>query len=351
MRQLQCFILQYDNMRSYTTIKDIARELGVSPSTVSRALADSGEVSEKMKGLVKTKAEEMNYHPNVLARNLSSRKSGVIGVIVPEFETGFFPRVILGIQDTLAKEGYRILITQSGESAQKERENLELLLGNMVEGIIVSVAKEGGNDDAFREVIRSQIPVVFFNRVYNLPKASKVIVDDKSLAYASVCHLFEQGCRNIVHFAGPQNLEVAKKRAKGYMEAMCEFGNGEDAEIVEAGITFDDGDRVVTQLLNGGEILPDAIFCFNDNLAIGAMRALKKAGFRIPQDVAVVGFSETELSTIVEPNLTTTVQPRYQMGVEAAKIMVEQIRTRGRSIPTNLTLEGHLNIRESSKIK
>jgi DNA-binding LacI/PurR family transcriptional regulator len=103
-----------------------------------------------MKGLVKTKAEEMNYHPNVLARNLSSRKSGVIGVIVPEFETGFFPRVILGIQDTLAKEGYRILITQSGESAQKERENLELLLGNMVEGIIVSVAKEGGNDDAFR---------------------------------------------------------------------------------------------------------------------------------------------------------------------------------------------------------
>ena len=351
MRQLQCFILQYDNMRSYTTIKDIARELGVSPSTVSRALADSGEVSEKMKGLVKTKAEEMNYHPNVLARNLSSRKSGVIGVIVPEFETGFFPRVILGIQDTLAKEGYRILITQSGESAQKERENLELLLGNMVEGIIVSVAKEGGNDDAFRKVIRSQIPVVFFNRVYNLPKASKVIVDDKSLAYDSVHHLFEQGCRKIIHIAGPQNLEVAKKRTMGYMEAMHEFGNGADAQVVEAGITFDDGDRVVTQLLNGGEILPDAIFCFNDNLAIGAMRALKKAGVRIPQDVAVVGFSETELSTIVEPNLTTTVQPRYQMGVEAAKIMVEQIRTRGRSIPTNLTLEGHLNIRESSKIK
>lgn len=338
-------------MKRYATIKDIAKALGVAPSTVSRALAGSSEVSEKTRLLVQEKAWEMNYRPNVMARNLSSSRSGVIGVIVPEFETGFFPRVILGIQEELSKSGYRILITQSSESAVKEKENLDLLLDNMVEGIIVSVTKEGGNEEAFQRVIKSQIPVVFFNRVYNLPRASKVIVDDRSLAYDSVVHLLEQGCRRIVHLAGPLNMQVAKLRAEGYHDALAAYGMEAGYAVMEVdGISLDNGYSAMKDILAGdGDI--DAVFCFNDNIAVGAIKAIKDAGKRIPDDIAVVGFSETEMSTIVEPHLTTTVQPRYQMGIEAAKIMVEQIMTKGRDLPTNLTLSAKLNIRESSKKK
>ena len=338
-------------MKRYATIKDIARELGVAPSTVSRALAGSSEVSEKMRTLVQEKAYEMNYRPNVMARNLSSSRSGVIGVIVPEFETGFFPRVIIGIQEELSKAGYRLLITQSGESAEKEKENLDLLLDNMVEGIIVSVTKEGGNEEAFQRVIKSKIPVVFFNRVYNLPRASKVIVDDRTLAYDSVVHLLEQGCRRIVHLAGPLNMQVAKHRVEGYRDALAAYDIEAGYTVMEMdGISLDNGYSAMKDILAGGSDI-DAVFCFNDNIAVGAIQAIKDAGKRIPDDIAVVGFSETEMSTIVEPHLTTTAQPRYQMGIEAAKIMVEQIMTKGRDLPTNLTLSAKLNIRESSRKK
>lgn len=339
-------------MKKYVTIKDIAKALGYSTSTVSRALTGSYEVSEKTKEIVKHKAEEMNYHPNVIARNLSSRRSGVVGVIVPEFETGFFPRVILGIQDELSKAGYRILITQSGESAVKEKENLDLLLENMVEGVIASVTKEGGNEEAFMKAIHSGIPVVFFNRVYNLPRASKVVVDDRSLAYDSVIHLLESGYKRICHLAGPSNMQVARHRIEGYEDALKECGGDQVSLIIDVdGISVSNGYAAMLRILDGEDPLPDAIFCFNDNIAVGALKAIKERGWRIPEDIAVVGFSETEISTIVEPHLTTTVQPRYQMGVEAAKIMLEQIVTKGKSLPSNLVLKARLNIRESSKRK
>ncbi len=341
-------------MAKYTTIKDIASALGVSVSTVSRALSDNGQISRAMVAKVKAMADEMNYHPNLLARNLSSKRSGVIGIIVPELETDFFPRIIMGIQDELSKEGFRIHITQSSESAEKERENLELLCGSMVEGLIVSVTKEGGNEHVFMDVIKSGIPVVFFNRVYNLPRASKVIINDSKQAYISVRHLFEQGCRKIAHLSGPQSLKVTQDRSEGYMTALKEFGESEeDGIIIDAGISISDGYDVVKSMMekSGGADLPDGLFCFNDNIAIGAMKALKEAGKRIPEDVAVVGFSETGLSTVFEPNLTTTAQPRYKLGVSTARVIVEQIRTKSRSLPTNLTLDAEFHVRESSRRK
>ncbi len=338
-------------MAKYTTIKDIAVALNLSVSTVSRALNDSYQISRETVEKVKATAKEMDYHPNLLARNLSSKRSGVIGIIVPELETDFFPRIIMGIQDKLNKEGFRILITQSSESAEKEKENLDILCGSMVEGLIVSVAKEGGNEEHFRAVIKSGIPVVFFNRVYNLPRASKVVIDDRKQAYESVRHLFEQGCHKVVHLAGPETLKMTQSRSEGYMEALKEFGKSEeDSIIIHTGITISDGYSTTKELLekSGGADFPDGLFCFNDNIAIGAMKAIKEAGKRIPEDIAIVGFSETEMSTIVEPNLTTTAQPRYKLGVSAAEVMVEQIRTKSRSLPTNITLDAEFHIRESS---
>ncbi len=246
-------------MAKYTTIKDIASELGLSVSTVSRALNDSHQISAETVEKVKAMAEKMDYHPNLLARNLSSKRSGVIGIIVPELETDFFPRIIMGIQDELSKEGFRILITQSSESAAKEKENLDLLCGSMVEGLIVSVTKEGGNEEYFRNVIKSGIPVVFFNRVYNLPRASKVTIDDRKQAYESVKHLFEQGCRKVVHLSGPQTLQMSQNRSEGYMEALREFGYSEDDKvIVNAGISISDGYTSIKNMLSelGGGRLP-----------------------------------------------------------------------------------------------
>lgn len=337
-----------DNKR-YVTIKDIAAELGLSTSTVSRALTGGGEIRETTRQKVQEAAMRLGYHPNLLARNLSSHRSGIIGIIVPEFETGFFPRIILGIQDELHRSGYRVLITQSGESAEKERDNLELLLGNMVDGIIASVTKEGGNEELFQTVIKRGIPVVFFNRVYNLPRASKVMLDDRLLAREATAHLLAQGCRRIMHFTGPLNMQVAQNRLAGYRDAIVEFGASvEEGLVVESGINYEDGYEATRKVLSDMSPLPDAIFCFNDNLAIGAMKALKEAGKRIPKEIAVVGFSETDMSTVVEPPLTTVAQPRYRMGVEAAKIMIEQIQTQGRSLPTNLTLDAELHVRASS---
>lgn len=339
-------------MRRYTTIKDIAAELGLSTSTVSRALTGGGEIRESTRRLILEAAENMGYHPNLLARNLSSRRSGIIGVIVPEFETGFFPRIILGIQDELHKAGYRVLITQSGESAEKEKENLDLLLGNMVDGIIASVTKEGGNENVFQSVIKRGIPVVFFNRVYNLPRASKVMVDDRHLAEVATRHLLEQGCSRIMHFTGPLNMQVAKNRLAGYGDALRSGGIEPDGEmVVESGINYEDGYEATRRMLSEASELPDAIFCFNDNLAIGAIKALKEAGKKIPEEIAVVGFSETDMSSVVEPALTTVAQPRYRMGVEAAKMMIEQINTQSRSLPGNLTLDANLHVRASSKRK
>ncbi len=336
-------------MKKYVTIKDIAAELGLSTSTVSRALTGGGEIRESTRRKILETAERLGYHPNLLARNLSTHRSGIIGIIVPELETGFFPRIILGIQDELRNSGYRVLITQSGESAEKERENLELLLGNMVEGIIASVTKEGGNEELFQTVIKRGIPVVFFNRVYNLPRASKVMLDDRLLARHATAHLLAQGCRRIVHFTGPLNMQVAKNRLAGYRDAIEELGASvQEGLVVESGINCEDGYEATRRILAEMSPLPDAIFCFNDNLAIGAMKALKEAGKRIPENIALVGFSETEMSTVVEPPLTTVAQPRYRMGAEAAKIMVEQIKTQGRSLPANIILDAELHLRASS---
>lgn len=336
-------------MKRYVTIKDIASELGLSTSTVSRALTGGGEIRESTRQKIRETAQRLGYHPNLLARNLSSHRSGIIGIIVPEFETGFFPRIILGIQDELSRSGYRVLITQSGESAAKERENLELLLGNMVEGIIASVTKEGGNEEFFQTVIKRGIPVVFFNRVYDLPRASKVMLDDRLLAREATTHLLSQGCRRIAHFTGPLNMQVARNRLAGYRDALKEQGAAvQENLVIESGFNYEDGYNATLKILAEMSPLPDAIFCFNDNLAIGAMKALKEAGRRIPEDIAVVGFSETDLSTLVEPPLTTVAQPRYRMGAEAAKIIVEQIQTHGRSLPVNLILNAEVHLRASS---
>jgi LacI family transcriptional regulator len=337
-------------MGKHITIKDIAKALGISTSTVSRALADTWDVKHETRDKVLAMARELNYHPNLNAKNLHNKRSGIIGVIIPEFINGFFPTVIEGIQEVLQREGYGVLIVQSNESREQERKNLYLLDEKMVEGIIISITNEGGNEEHYKHIMDAGTPIVFFNRVCENLDAPKVVIDDTQMAEMAVNHLINSGYKRIAHLAGPSNLLVAHKRIEGYKNALRKHNIDIDEQnIIESGIFIKDGINTAKQMLNSNIPLPDAIFCFNDPVAIGAMKALKEAGVRIPDDVAIVGFSEDIMATIVEPPLTSVRQPMKEMGQQAAKLILEQIKSEKPIKPKTYVLEAKLNIRKSSK--
>lgn len=335
-------------MTTHITIKDIAKALGISTSTVSRALSDAWDVKRETRDKVLAMAKQLNYHPNLNAKNLQNKRTGAIGIVIPEFTSSFFPKVVMGIQEVLYQENYHMFITQSGESREQERSNLNLLREHMVEGIIISTTNEGGNEDAYNELINSGMPMVFFNRCPKTPGVSKVLIDDCRMARMAVEHLIETGRRNILHLMGPVNLEVSATRARGFAEAMSCNGLDPEGRAIAGGIFIDDGVRAVEKLLSEGGELPDAIFCFNDPLAIGAMKALKNAGFTVPDDVAIVGFSEGSMATVVEPQLTTVLQPMQEMGRQAARLLLDQLRSERKPEPKTVCLDATLNIRQSS---
>ncbi len=333
---------------STITIKDIAKALGISTSTVSRALSDAWDVKRETRQLVLDKARELNYRPNLNAKNLQNKRTGTIGVIIPEFVSSFFPRVVMGIQEVLYENNYHLFITQSNEKRDQELQNIQLLRGHNVEGIIISTTNEGGNEEAYRELIDQGIPLVFFNRCPKTLPVPKIMIDDCKLAEKAVDHLFETGRKNIIHLLGPVNLEVSAMRAQGFVNALSRRGITQENRLIPAGIFIEDGKMAIETLLAQGRPLPDAIFCFNDPVAIGAMKALLKAGYRIPEDVAIVGFSEGSMAKVVEPQLTSVLQPMVEMGRKAAELMLEHLNSNRRHAPRTVCLDATLNIRESS---
>lgn len=330
------------------TLKDIAKALGISTSTVSRALSDAWDVKRDTRDRVLAMAKQLNYHPNLNAKNLQNKRTGTIGIIIPEFVSSFFPNVVMGIQDVLYRENYHMFITQSNESRSQELDNLRLLSEHMVEGIIISTTNEGGNEEAYKELMDSGIPVVFFNRCPKTISAPKVIINDCLMAEKAVEHLIQTNRRNIIHLLGPVNLEVSAMRAQGFANALHHHGLDPEGKAIPAGIFIKDGQAAMEKILAEGGELPDAIFCFNDPVAIGAMKALKNAGIRIPHDIAIVGFSEGSMATIVEPQLTTVLQPMKEMGRQAAELLLQQIRATRHRAPQTVCLDATLNIRESS---
>ena len=336
-------------MEKPITIKDIAKKLGLSTSTVSRALSDSWEIKKETKELVIKTAAELNYHPNTQAKGLVTKKSYTIGIVMPELVTSFFPMIISGIQKILMHEGYQILITQSNESAETERSNLILLEQHMVDGIIISTTSDSlVNSDVYQSLQDNGIPLVFFNRVPSNIDTTKIIIDDKKMAYSTVTHLIDEGYRKIFHFAGPEKLDVTKERMNGYIEAMQDANLPiSDSAIIHSGIFIRDGEQIMEEILSGNSEKPDAVFAFNDPVAIGAMKASKRHGLRIPDDIAFAGFSESDMATVIEPYLTSIEQPRVEIGEIAASCMLEKIRT-NRLLNKKIVLDAKLNIRESS---
>ena len=341
-------------MRHNPTIKDIARELGISKSTVSRALAGHPNVSRETRKAVQDMAASMRYKPNYMARNLTKSRTKTIGVVVPEFLNSFFPRIIIQIQNVFEKEGYRVLITQCDESWEVERRNLKLLEDNMVEGILISVAAKGRNTAYYEELLAKGIPLVFFNRTDNSIKASSVSIDDYKWSFFATEHLIYtrrglgQDVPRIMHFRGPLNIDLSNARYRGYADALVKHHLSTDPAqtVLTRDITRDEGYRLMSQLI-GSNAVPDGLFCFNDQLAIGAMRALLKNGVDVPGRVSVMGFSESQSALVTVPALSSVAQPLEEMGKTAARLLLEKIEDPD-SEPRKVILNASLNIRGSS---
>ena len=264
------------------TIKDIARELGISPSTVSRALKDHPDISPETKRLVNELAEKLNYQPNIVALSLRQSKTNTIGVIIPEIVHFFFSTVISGIEDVAYSAGYNVILAQSNESQSREITDIKALFNSRVDGMLMSVSRETSNFDHIESILAKGVPIVFFDRVYKTEQASKIIVDDFTGAKEATLHLIDQGCKRIAHLEGPPNLEISKQRLEGYKEALKEHNIPFDKELVAIcpSGTIEEG-RSATEKLLSLKNKPDAIFATNDPAAMGAMQAIKEKGLKI----------------------------------------------------------------------
>lgn len=335
-----------------TTIYDIADELGVTAATVSRALNDNHTISDSTKKLVLKTAKKMNYQPNSIAAALRNGKSYTVGIIVPSADRNFFSSVIGGIEDVVNKSGYNIIICQSNDSVEKEKNNIKTLLGAQVDGILVSYAKETTNFDHYKEVIKRNVPLVFFDRTNRSLNVGSVVIDDYRGAFKATEHLIQQGCKRIVHFAGPKNVSIYKERRRGYIDSLQEYGlRVDDNLIIECNLKLEDGRNLAKQLLQLDE-LPDAIFSASDFSAMGAMEVFKKENVAIPDQIAIVGFSNEPFTSFVDPGLTTVDQHSVEMGNYAARLFLDSIEGKGSTSKSAKTvLDPDLIIRGSSMRK
>ncbi len=333
----------------HATVKDIARKLNVAVSTVSRAFNDKGDIKKETRELILKTAAEMGFRPNPIAKKLFQRRTFNVGVIIPDFSfSHFFPEVIIGIQEVLFKAGYQVLIMQSNESALNELENIKSLENNMVDGIILSITSETSSFDYLRKMNDVGFPLVMFNRVAAEIDASQVVFDDYKWAFFATEHLIYQGYKKIFHFSGPKALRLSRNRMQGFTDALKKHKIPVRPDmIIETGFRISDGERVMQEQIDS-QNLPEAIFCVNDTTAIGVMKKLKQNGFRIPADVALVGFTEGVIAELLEPQLTSVAQPTFEMGRIAANLLIERIESKGIFVPQTVILNGRLNIRESS---
>jgi len=334
----------------HVTIKDVARHLNVSISTVSRAFNDKYDIRKETRAEILRVAQEMGYRPNPIARKLIQQKTFNVGVVVPEFINSYFPEVIIGIQGVLLEQGYQVLVMQSNECYTTELKNIKALEDNMVDGMIISLSSEIHNNDYYIQMIEQGYPVVFFNRVDENIPASNVVFDDYKWAYFATEHLIRQGYRKIYHLSGYRHLGLSRNRIRGYQKAMNKFSVPyTNNNIIETGFFMEEGQTAMNRLLEEGNI-PDAIFAANDPVAIGAMKAIKKVGLRIPEDIALVGFSESKMADIVDPALTSVSQPTFEIGRTAAELLLKQISSEGFAAPKTVVLDGKLNVRASSTL-
>ncbi|MDE5944292.1 MAG: LacI family transcriptional regulator [Rikenella sp.] len=334
-----------------TSIYDIAQRLGVSVSSVSRALSDHPSISAALKERIRQVAEELHYAPNSVAVNLKTGRRNTIGVVVPSINRSFFSSAIEGIEDRAYKQGCDVLIYQSKDSAEREERIVHSLAGK-VDGVIASVAADATDHGYYNRLSAAGVPVVLFDRTDEKVEAGTVIVDDYQGAAMAVKHLLGQGLRRIFHFAGPQQVNVWRDRMRGYLDTMREAGAilSEAAVFEGENTSEEEGRRFARTLLAAREqagdgALPEAIFFAGDFAALGAMLELQRAGIRIPEDVAVVGFANEPFCQLLATPLSSVDQFSYKMGYMAGKMMFDRLRGEPQ---VGIVIAPELMIRESS---
>lgn len=340
------------NTKPETTIHDIAKALNISASTVSRALKDNPLISEATREKIKKTAAEMGYRPNVLAANFRTKKTNTIGVIVPLINRHFFSSVISGIEDVAYRQGFAVVISQSNDYFEKENRIAQTLFANRVDGLIISIAMETTSYEHLKLFSERRIPLIFFDRVVDEIKAHKIVVDDFGGGYLATDHLVNQGRKRIAMIGGPLNLKIYQNRQSGYLAALENAGIEADLSmIIHNSLTREDGTRAIERLLSQAEP-PDAIFCANDTTALSSIIYLREKGIKVPDQIAIVGFSNEPFSEVVTPSISTIQQPGFEMGQKAAELIVEQINQKDRKIRfKTLKMPTELIVRESSVIQ
>ena len=318
------------------TMKDIAREFGISVATVSRALKDSPRISEERRKAIQQYAREHNFYPNAIGEALRHSRvmpQRLIGVIVPEFTHYYFSSILTGIEEAAAARGYRIMVALSGEQYEREARICENFLRYKVCGVIVSQAKDTQNYDHYQKLIDAGIPLVFYDRICTGVNASRVVVDDYLGAYNAVSYLIETGCKRVAFYGSPMQLEISKNRYNGYKDALLKHGMKVDDSIV----------KVCDNLDNP----PDGFFAVNDDTAIGILYTVKHAGFRVPEDISICGFTNGQRAIACDPMLTTVEQRGHRVGEEAAVILMDKVegispleKIEKRIIRTRLVIRG-----------
>ncbi len=334
---------------SKITMKDIARDLGVSVATVSRALQDNPRISPEKREKIKQYAQEHNFTPNILAESLRKSKvqaMKVIGVILPQFTHYYFSSILSGIEEAAFLRGYQLVVAQSNEDFEREVKICQSFIKLQVCGVIVSQAKHTTNADHFKELLIKGIPLVFFDRISTSIDASRVVVDDYMGAFNAVTHLINTGCKRIAYYGTEVDLEIGKNRYNGYCDALRKHGLMLDEALIRRCDNRVDAE-VITPALMQLPNSPDAFFAVNDDTAIGILYACKRLGYKIPEDISICGFTNGERAIACDPMLTTVEQRGTKVGEEAANILMNKVegvtpkeKVEKRIIRTRLVLRG-----------
>ncbi len=334
-------------MAKRTTIKDIAKELKVSFSTVSRALKDHPEISIKTRELVKKTAKAMNYRPNPIAVALKTSKSYTIGIIVPKIVNSFYAAVVEGIEEVADKHGYQVFVSSTNEDFIKEKKYVDAYINSSADGIILSLSRETEDFSHIQHLKDLGVPTVLFDRTVKNIKIPRVIIDDAQAAYKAVMHLIKGGAKNIALLSGPKHLLVGRNRIRGYKKALEKAGLTFEPELaIHSNFTIDDAQKATKELLSKREV--DAIFCLNDDLAIGAVYAAQDLGKKIPEELAIVGFYNSKRSQYMNPSISTIDLNPHEIGVLTAGLLFEEITGEETDIEKEIIVPSNLIIRESS---
>lgn len=328
---------------------DIAKKLNISRVTVSKALRDHPDISKSMKKKIVETAGKMGYVPNLIARQLNSRRTFTIGIVVPDLENSFFSYVVDSMIDYATVHNYHVILTVSREKEIIEKQNMENLIGMRVDGLLVCLSQETKDNQMFEMVRKMKIPLVFFDRAFENMKFSRVVFNDKPGAVNSLNRVIEEGYTKFASFAGYKTTNIGKERTEGFMEALTKNSIPVRKEwILEAGFELKDGYDSFRKLYSSGN-LPEVIFTVNDRVALGAYKAVKEAGLRIPEDIGIFGYGFSEITDFFDPQFTVINQDPRKMGYEAAKLLIEEIEDNSKQGKTHLLIEEEFLWRKSVK--